>query len=345
MQHIALIGTNTVRGSQGIYTVDIAEDGSMRVLATAAAHNAGYLCLHPNRKTLYATREDMVFQGNASGGLGAYRINEDGRLDFINETSVAGQLPCFCCTDKAGRQVFVSSYLNGCVSIHPIREDGGVEPTRHIIQHDRKFDIFPSAHCVAATPDDRYLCFVDVTVHRLVFYSLDDGQFRPVFTHQFPGPYTYRPRQVVFSTHSCYVLTENGHGLYAFRYNPDDPQRLLEERQFFDLTPPEYTSKTTGACVKLSPDGRMLACSVRRINQLNTFRVDADGTLSNMRYIPVSGQCPRDFNFSPDGRYILVALQNSDALALYEVDYSDGSLALRSTLDGVPCGTCVQFLK
>ena len=46
MQYLAYLGTDSVRGSRGIYTVSLdSETGGLRLLGATAAQDAGYLAL------------------------------------------------------------------------------------------------------------------------------------------------------------------------------------------------------------------------------------------------------------------------------------------------------------
>lgn len=344
MQYLALVGTNSVEGSKGIYTVTFSDEKDMQITSTVDALNAGFLAVRADKKYVYATRENMIFRTHACGGIGAYSIGPDGVLSFVNEQDVAGQLPCYVSVDSAGKYVFVASYLNGCVSIHKISPDGSVGPVFKVLQHSYAFGIHPSVHCVAVTPDQKYICVLDVTVHRIVFYDLAQESFAHVFTLQLPGPYDYRPRQVAFSADHAYILTETGHGLLTFRYSPEDTGHLLVQEQSFDLTPADYVGKTTGACIKLSPNGKMLLCSVRRAHLLTIFKVAPDGTLSDESHLQLHGKCPRDFSFTPDGQFVLLCMQQTNSLELYRVNYETNTLYDCRTLDGIPNSTCVKFL-
>ena len=62
--YIAFIGTNSVRGSQGIYTVQIDGDSlQAKVISTQEAYNTGALALSHSKKYLYAASEGMTFGG------------------------------------------------------------------------------------------------------------------------------------------------------------------------------------------------------------------------------------------------------------------------------------------
>ena len=79
--YTALIGTNTMRDSLGIYTVFIDGDTLQgEIKYTERAYNTGALALSSDGKSLYAASEGMSFMGYASGGVMAYTVEDDGEL-------------------------------------------------------------------------------------------------------------------------------------------------------------------------------------------------------------------------------------------------------------------------
>lgn len=343
MEYLAAVGTYSVPGSEGLYSLAIGEGGDIRVLDKIRARDVGYLAASPDGNVVYATEESMVFRGQGCGGVSAYRISPSGELSFLNEQAVAGQMPCYVWRGEG--ELYAASFLSGCVSVHAIRQDGDVDKIKQIIQLDWRDGIAPSAHCVMLTPDQRYLCIVDVTGHRICFYRRQKGEWREASVCLLPEPFDYRPRQVAFGAGHAYIATETGHGLLTFRYQGEEPSQLLIPHQSFDLIPPDYQGKSRGSCVKLTPNQKMLICSVRYTDVMTIFRVGEDGELSDRICIPTQGKCPRDFDISPDGAFVLVGMQQSNSVALYRIDYEGQNLILVSEYKGIPSATSVRFVR
>ena len=73
----AFVGTNSLRGSKGIYTVAVDEKtADMEIVSSLAAENSAYLCLDENHEHLYATIESDSYHGINGGGVAAYQIGE-----------------------------------------------------------------------------------------------------------------------------------------------------------------------------------------------------------------------------------------------------------------------------
>lgn len=73
------------------------------------------------------------------------------------------------------------------------------------------------------------------------------------------------------------------------------------------------------------------------------YHVDANGLLTMSQYLPTTGESPRDFNFTPNGKYILTGLQHSDRMAVYAVNYDEASLTLMEDSTPVIASSCVIF--
>ena len=103
----AFIGTNSVRGSQGIYTLEIDGDsGEAEIISTAQVYNTGCVALSQDEKNLYAASEGMTFDGHASGGVTAYRVEQDGSLTRLNGQRSYGQRTCCVAVDGKKEAVY-----------------------------------------------------------------------------------------------------------------------------------------------------------------------------------------------------------------------------------------------
>lgn len=345
MDYIACIGTCSVRGSRGIYVLSVDPGAkAIQTLSAAPAVNSGFLALDAAGTHIYTTYENMVFGGAASGGVGAYTLGPTGKTALLNTAPAAGQLPCHISLSPRGDEAYVSSYLNGWLGVHKIAADGAIAPPHHVIRHRPMAGIEPSIHCAMPTPDGRFLCVVDVKLHQIVFYELSSGSFEQAGRLQMPAPYDYRPRQVVFGRDTAYIITEFGSEVLALHYDPLSPDFLCETQRFA-LYPQEAERppRAFAACVRLSPQKNLLAASVRGYNLVTTFSVAADGALSRRVFNRTVGDGPRDFNFTPDGKYLLVGGQFSDTMELHQIDYPTGKMLPVVGGFALPSCSCVAF--
>lgn len=338
----AYLGTNSMRGSQGIYHLSIHKKMlDFKIEASHPAHNADYLCLSPDRHFLYAAYELVYFNGQPYAGVGSYRLEEDGTIRLIDQANVNGQMACFCSVSRDGTQLYSSSYMAGTVTVTPLLPDGHLGRLPLVIsQPPQPGHHWPSTHSVYETPDGQAIFSTNV--------GLDT-----VFLHDKQGrllgrlPVEGRPRQAAFSGDGTriYVSTESGGDVFILTYHPGTPEPLQLQRRI-SATPQGWQGHAETAGIKLSPDGRTLLVCIRapELNCLSAFGVDPQsGNLTPTGRVPLSGNFPRDLDFTPDGRYVLVGLQFSDTLELFRVE-GPGVLSSVSAGFPLPCCSCIKFL-
>jgi 6-phosphogluconolactonase len=74
------------------------------------------------------------------------------------------------------------------------------------------------------------------------------------------------------------------------------------------------------------------------------FRADpADGRLTLLGHRSSEGRTPRSFTLTPDGRFLLVANQDSDTVVTLPIDQETGRLGETASLAHVPSPNCVRF--
>src|SRR5882672_3103637 len=76
------IGTYNSKASEGIYRseLDLTTGKLSEPVLAAAAKNASFLAIHPNKRFLYAVSEE------GAGGVAAYSVNQEtGNLTLLNQ--------------------------------------------------------------------------------------------------------------------------------------------------------------------------------------------------------------------------------------------------------------------
>lgn len=107
------------------------------------------------------------------------------------------------------------------------------------------------------------------------------------------------------------------------------------------------TADTLGAQgsadIHLSPDGRFLYASNRlQGDGLAIFSVDSvSGELTRVGY-QSTGAHPRNFAISPNGKYLLVACRDTDAIEIYRRNIDNGLLTFEDVV-AMPKPTCLIF--
>ena len=129
------VGTNSLRGSKGIYTLEInTQNGEMREVSTVEADDSAYLYVSEKRKCLYAVMESLEYKGVPGGGVAAYRI-EDNKLSFLNSRYAYGGWPCHVIADEEKDSLLVSVFRNGLLVVYGINQDGSIGEERRVEHH------------------------------------------------------------------------------------------------------------------------------------------------------------------------------------------------------------------
>src|SRR5437763_12499653 len=87
---IAYIGTYTRQKSKGIYAYWFAgASGKLTEIGLAAETvNPSFLAVHPNQRFLYAANEINTYQGQPTGSISAFAIDQStGQLKALNQVS------------------------------------------------------------------------------------------------------------------------------------------------------------------------------------------------------------------------------------------------------------------
>lgn len=321
-----LVGTYTDDGAGSgayLYQFDPA-DGSCTLLdAEPDALNTSFIIPSADGTLAWACCEF----NDGRQGVYALRVGER-TLDLLNfqsncpdeEENINGN-PCNIL--ELNGFILQANYFGGSVTLFPLAPDGTLEPLRMDYYFGEKSRI----HCCRLTPDGHWLFATDLGCDAIRRFPVTPGAELPVGRPDFSFPLTpgSGPRHFVFSADGrfCYLLGELGDTLTVLRYEGGELAPVQEL--------PAYGGKGHGSAdIHLSPDGRFLYTSHRlREDGIAIFRVNpGSGQVEPVGYQP-TGTHPRNFTLSPDGRWLLCACRDDDAIEIYARDPETGTLILQ----------------
>lgn len=341
------IAENLGGHGEGIYCLNFDPDeGTLDLRGICAAVSPTYLCVVKGG-FLYTHTEVLVRDKPLAL---AYRIDQDDHsLQLIASENVPGGYPCHVSYSDKYHCVLEACYETGNVVIYPLREDGGLYPPSKILQHEGKSvhalrQDGPHAHAVAVDDDSDTLLVADLGMDKLTVYRADA-----------PGDaYSFRLRQeVAFPPGSgprhialhpgggyAFVLSELTATVAVLRYRGGAATLL----QVYATWPEDSTAIPGGAAIRTSPDGRFVYASERTEGYLAIFRFDPQlETLELIDRVSAGGRTPRDFIFDPTGNWLLVANQDSDAIAVFKVDRDTGMLQYHGMKAGIKSPVCFAW--
>ncbi len=342
----AYIGTYTKGESKGIYTFSFdSNTGKIENISLAAeASNPTYLNISKNNKYLYS-----VVKVNDKGGTAAYSIDDNtGKLNFLNYELEPGSSPCYVSLDSKSNYVFSANYHMGNAEVFPINEDGSIQAYSCKVQHEgsgpnKDRQEKAHAHFAQLTPDDKYLCVVDLGIDKVMIYDFNEGNLAKANEIIFKSG--SGPRHMAFHPNGkyAYVLTELSSEVLALQY--DSSNGNFKEIGYFNALPQDFNGESIGAAIHISPDGSYLYASNRGHNSIAVFKIDtSSGKLSLVEHVPTEGDHPRDFEIDPSGNFLLAANMNTNNIVVFRIDKNTGKLNKTGHSISMPSPVCIKFL-
>lgn len=308
--------------------------------AWAGIASPSFLAVHPSGD-IYVTSE------TGDGAVVALRLGpRPGEAAELGRQPSGGDWPCHLVFDPAGDLLAVANYGSGTARLIPRGPDGALRAPGPIARHsgagpNAQRQEGPHAHSAIFTPDGAHMIVADLGIDRLVVYAYDAaGALTPRgegVVHAGAGPrhMAWHPGGQLL-----YVANELDSTVSSFSYDP--ASAALAERGWLSTLPPDAPHSQV-ADIHLDAAGERLYVSNRGHNSIAVFDVAADGALSLRAIRPCGGDWPRNFAVSPDGRYLVVANQNSGELAVLPI--LDGPEAIGEPLAraALPGAACVIF--
>lgn len=345
--HYLLVGTYTRGKSEGVYVYTFnSSTGKAALVSSAPASNPSYLAVSPNRRYVYAVNEDKD-----SGAVTAFSF-ASGRLHKLDARPSGGDHPCYVSVDKTGKWVFAGNYTGSNFSVFPVAADGSLKASSTTITHtgssvnkDRQEKAH--VHCTVLSPDNHYLLVSDLGMDKVMTYTFNaaTGKAAPApkpFTAVTPGS---GPRHITFAPSGkyAYLVEELSGTVIVFSYKNGG----LKQLQSISSVPPDFKGFAGSADIHVSPDGRFLYASNRgESNTIAVFAINAaNGRLTALHFYSALGKAPRNFNFDPTGRFLLVANQDSDEIVVFKRNTQTGLLT--DTGERIKTGNpvCIKWIN
>ncbi|WP_234123654.1 lactonase family protein [Clostridium hydrogenum] len=342
----AYIGTYTSGESDGIYSfkVDASSGKTSDLKLAAKLENPTYLAFDNNNTHLYS-----VAKSDKLGAAAAFSMN-NGNLIFLNSecadknppAELEGKQPCHVYLDKENKYLFSSNYHAGRIEVFPINSDGSLGKVSSSIVHAGQ-EKKPHVHCGIVTPDNNYLCVVDLGLDKVIAYTFKNGILSKV--NELNLKSGCGPRHMTFSKDGrfAYIYTELSSEVVVLTYSPSDCSFNI--LQYISSLPKDYTGHNQGAAIHISPDGNFLYTSNRGHDSISCFKINTSTGMLELSYVTsVEGISPRDFNITPNGNFILAANQDSNNVTVFKVNKTSGEIMYINEDIKIGSPVCVKIL-
>ena len=309
-----------------------------------------------------------------------YTIHENYSLSLINTQAIEGGCPCHIHYFKnAEGQSFTASacYETGNLLIHNIN----VEPTADVNFHE-PLNIYhkgssqhPSrqthahAHCTCFDTVSNKLLVCDLGLDQVKVYSVQKNtsidnktenniEFEVVEEQVILLPAGSGPRHICFDENYAYgfIINELTGSITIIKHSAEKKEYEIKgtydtKGQLSDSLKESVNTSTSidtdlgAAAIRVSADGRFVYTSMRSDNTIRLFEFDRiSESLNYVASYRTEGRTPRDFNIDPTGKWLLVAHQDSDTIAIFNVNSYNGTLSLFNTVENIKSPVCLSWL-
>lgn len=345
-KYVAYVSTYTTLNSKtGIKIFDVDLDkGSMTEKGSVEITNSSYMTCTHNDKFLYSITDF---------GVVGYRILPDGNLEEINTASINGMRGCYLSTDYEDKFLFVAGYHDGKITVLNINEDGSVgEVTDEIFVRgigevaDRSY--FPHVNCVKMSRDNKYLLAADIGMDHVNVYELnhENGKLKEIDIIR--CNMDSAPRHILFSRDGkhVYIVNELSNTIDVYDYTPGEKYPEFEKTQEISTLNDYHASKSVSSALKFSTDGKYLVSSNAGDNSVIVYSINkADGTLTKVLCLPISGSYPKDAALFPDNRHLVSLNNESNTMTFFSVDLENGLLAMCAKEIKIDKPNCIVFYR
>jgi 6-phosphogluconolactonase len=302
--------------------------------------NPSWIKIASDRKSLFCVSEWFTKMGYVS----SYAIETDGSLTLTSRQSSHGLATCHC--EVTQSRLYASSYLDGKLSEFPLKsgiiseclnviEYEGMGP--HVERHEGSH-----AHQATLSPDKKWLYVCDLGTDRIHVHHLESDLCRKFPAIELaPG---VGPRHMVFHPTLAmgYLICELEPFLMELSFETRSGELKTQKLHDLSFLKNEHNIGASAA-IHIHPAGNILAFSERNSSSIIIFNIDSQGNLSYHHRLECRGKGPRDFSFSPDGEWLMVALQESHVIEVYSFDASLESPSQLKTSFPIPSPVCIAF--
>jgi len=326
-------------GAADVLLCSLSGDGIIEKLSeVTVGDNPSYLAFGRGG-LVYLVNEVDTFDMKAGGGITTLRYDMNNKsLEKIGSLNQGGGGPCHITVSVDGKYLITANYGSGSVSAVRLSSEGIPEKVTDVIFYGEK----SHPHMTIHNPRLHTYYVSDLGLDRVHQLKLDtalgllmDADI-PYFTCE-PGS---GPRHMAIdrSSANLYVINELNSTMAVYNILSD----TVTARQTVGTLPDGYGEKSYCADIYLSRNGKKIYGSNRGHNSIVTFRVGADGKLSEPSHRDCGGDWPRNFALSPSGKLMLVANQRSNTISVMP---STGSS--EEAVSEIPLNTpsCVRFLR
>jgi 6-phosphogluconolactonase len=325
------IGTHQQGGAPSLFSAGFSgnDGGFGPTSAVASIERPTWLVKDTARPILYVVSETGN-DGAMQGKVLSLRIAKDGALAEVGAVASGGGGPTHLALDARAGTLLVANYGTGHVAALAVDAGGALTGPVSTVQNQGSGPTArqrgPHAHGVTIDSSGRYALVPDLGADRVFVYRYDAAtrKLTPAakpFEQLPPGT---GPRHLVFSSDGrhAYLLAEFTGELLVYAW--DAAAGTLQAEQRLSTLAAGYSGKISAGEIIVAGDGKQVYVSNRGDNTVIVYQVQ-QGRLAELQRVAAGGEQPWHLALSPDGRWLLVSNEASNAVTAFRVA-GDGRL-------------------
>ena len=183
-----------------VYKID-ENDNWNKIQTLKTIENPSYLCFDNEKKYLYSVHGDLTF-------VSSYKIEEDGKLIFLNSLDINSKNPVFITVDKNNEFLIVATLQGGSLFSIKRNSDGSLEKIFDIFKFEGKNEDFNSFAHQCIFDNNKDFLFVPTQARakgyeRLNLIKYENGRF--TLSDYFDGRLYSEPRHAAIHKNNRYI--------------------------------------------------------------------------------------------------------------------------------------------
>lgn len=325
---------------EGIYTIQMnMETGKLTTVHAEKARNPSYLAISNDNNFLYCNTE---LDESENPKVRAYKIRSDFSLELLNEQAIPGGYPCHITVHE--NNVLVACYATGNVLQYPLDSSGKIMDVKKEVCHSGSSinegrQEAPHAHQVSIHPNKKDIYVCDLGIDTVKAYHLKEGELQSNTEKDCLVTKGGGPRHMVFNEvgNLAYLLNELT-GSVSVLLNKSG---AFEEIETHASLPNDFKKVPSASAIRLHPNGKYLYVANRTLEAITIFRIEED-KLRVLECQYTGGGELREFNITPDGKWLIACHQNSHDTVVYKIQ-EEGKLIEAYRTKEILSPVCIVF--
>ena len=343
----------------GVYDYDPATAAMTHIGDFDRGLKVGAQIYAPKTNRVYVVDEFWSLEGKTGGGghVASFDVCKDtGKLERTSIRRTFGTNPSYLTIDKTGKYLLVTHHCTEhfvtrlvkmaygydavvehdlcTLLLYKLEENGDIGPIVDVFEVHGK-DVaggqkFPHMHCVVPDQNREYFIVCDKGLDKIYSFKIDYENEKIVKCHEVEGKPGTEPRYCNFHPEKpvFYSNHESSTDVNIYELNREDGSfALIGSCESVTREADEHISPSD---IVVHPNGRFVFTSLREKNVISVLEILEDKTLALRQTISCGGINPRGLCVSPDGRFLLAANMQTEAVNVFFIE--DGFLTPSHTV-------------